>query len=355
MAKVNADSQKHFERVVNNAFDFLEHSLKQLKDDPKHSVINYYSAIELFFKARLMCEHWALIVTKPESANHNNFRMGNFHSVSLKECKKRIENICGQSCLSEEDYKILETLRDHRNRLVHFFHDGYQKKQDSVIHNVMLEQFKAWLVICKLLKETWKAEFEIFESQVHKIDKLFHEHYDFLEKKYKNLKPEIESLIEKGKVVYDCPSCDFKSFKEVNGKILESDIYFECMVCKYTHPLIAIKCPDCQKTNFIFNLESFLKCNFCKSKITLEKLLEQYRVNSTNLGEADSWSSKFLCPKCGHDKIIRLPGQKFYCLDCMEEYYSFEECDFCHHYNLGGVGENSYEWGCAFCNGNELD
>lgn len=49
-----------FESVVSNAIDFMTKSISELKEHPKSSVIDFYSSIELFFKARLLKEHWAL-------------------------------------------------------------------------------------------------------------------------------------------------------------------------------------------------------------------------------------------------------------------------------------------------------
>jgi hypothetical protein len=55
-----------FNSVVENALDFLKQSILELKKSPKYSVIHFCAAIELFLKARLMLEHWTLIVGAPE-------------------------------------------------------------------------------------------------------------------------------------------------------------------------------------------------------------------------------------------------------------------------------------------------
>ena len=44
---------ERFDDVVRNAFDFLGRSIDELEKHPKYSVIHFYSAIELFVKARL--------------------------------------------------------------------------------------------------------------------------------------------------------------------------------------------------------------------------------------------------------------------------------------------------------------
>ncbi|MBI2198305.1 MAG: hypothetical protein HYU42_06840 [Candidatus Rokubacteria bacterium] len=52
-----------FDLVVKNALDFLKQSLRELRKRPKYSVIDFCSALELLLKARLMLEHWALIIS----------------------------------------------------------------------------------------------------------------------------------------------------------------------------------------------------------------------------------------------------------------------------------------------------
>ena len=119
--KINDD---FFVMLTENAFSFLEKSLNQIKTEPQFSLINYYTAIELFFKARLMQEHWSLIISDFRSApKFTDFCIGDFKSVTLHECAERIKNICGEDIITEA--KKFDNLRIHRNKAVHFFHPAY--------------------------------------------------------------------------------------------------------------------------------------------------------------------------------------------------------------------------------------
>tara|TARA_B100000965_G_scaffold361709_1_gene343253 strand:+ start:503 stop:721 length:219 start_codon:yes stop_codon:yes gene_type:complete len=51
-----------FDSLVKNAIDFLDSSLDDLEKRPKNSIVDFYTSIELFLKARLMDEHWTLIL-----------------------------------------------------------------------------------------------------------------------------------------------------------------------------------------------------------------------------------------------------------------------------------------------------
>jgi hypothetical protein len=67
--------------IVNNGFDFFRKSLAEFDAEPKFSVIHFFAAVELFLKARLMAEHWSLVVSKDPS--WEGFERGDFKSVTL--------------------------------------------------------------------------------------------------------------------------------------------------------------------------------------------------------------------------------------------------------------------------------
>ena len=74
-----------FNRLVENALDFLFEAISEIKEQPKYSVIHFYAAVELFVKARLMNEHWTLVITKRQEPDWDKFVAGDFQSVSLDE------------------------------------------------------------------------------------------------------------------------------------------------------------------------------------------------------------------------------------------------------------------------------
>lgn len=82
-----------FALVVDNALDFFQKALEEFDKKPKYSVIHFHAAIELIMKARLLWEHWTLIITRPETANLKSFRSGDFQSVSIRDAKTRLESI----------------------------------------------------------------------------------------------------------------------------------------------------------------------------------------------------------------------------------------------------------------------
>ena len=95
MAKTNIKNKikEYTNAILRNAFDFLKTSAEQFEQMPKYSIINFSSAIELFLKARLLKEHWSLIVQG--EPNIQNFQQGSFSSIAFKDLIPKINNILG--------------------------------------------------------------------------------------------------------------------------------------------------------------------------------------------------------------------------------------------------------------------
>ncbi|MDI7066278.1 hsdR, partial [Klebsiella pneumoniae] len=73
-----------FENLVRNGLDFLEKAISQLAAEPKHSVINFYTAVEIFLKAPLVLDHWSLVHANGDR-NREKYESGDFVSVSFEE------------------------------------------------------------------------------------------------------------------------------------------------------------------------------------------------------------------------------------------------------------------------------
>ncbi len=79
------------------------------------------------------------MATKPESIKLGQINNGDFHSVSLDEAIKRLQNVA-EEALPPEETKCYNVIREHRNRLVHFFHEAYVKKPSKeLIEQIILD------------------------------------------------------------------------------------------------------------------------------------------------------------------------------------------------------------------------
>jgi len=107
--------------VIENALDFIIRAAddfwsEELTDRQqlKYSTIELYEAIELISKARLMKEHWSLILRNIDKYQKDSFEKGNFVLVNLELAIDRLKNVCNielrPSCL-----KAFEDLKELRN------------------------------------------------------------------------------------------------------------------------------------------------------------------------------------------------------------------------------------------------
>ncbi len=80
--KMDRNLDKLFVSITDTAFEFLEKALDEFEASPKFSIINFASAIELFMNARLMREHWSLLVEKVHSAKIDEFFAGKLKTVT---------------------------------------------------------------------------------------------------------------------------------------------------------------------------------------------------------------------------------------------------------------------------------
>ena len=118
------------ERLVDNGFDFLNKAIEYLQDNPKFSVIHFHAAVELFLKARLMEEHWSLVISQRQYPDWKKFISGNFQSLSIDGAADRLEKVV-RSGLSKPELKSFREITKHRNKVVHFFHEAHSPEENS--------------------------------------------------------------------------------------------------------------------------------------------------------------------------------------------------------------------------------
>jgi hypothetical protein len=162
-------------------------------------------------KARLLWEHWTLIVTRPETANLKNFRSGDFQSVSIKDAKARLESIV-QDGLKQAEYECFRRLSDHRNRVVHFCHPGNAGNK-AELEKIVAEQCLAWYRVSRIF-ERWSDQFQSYKKEIAKIEKAMHNHRKYLKAKFGALAEDIKKLKDRGVTFSVCPSCGLESFGE---------------------------------------------------------------------------------------------------------------------------------------------
>ncbi|MGZ5136140.1 MAG: hypothetical protein ACXWCG_13365 [Flavitalea sp.] len=347
--------EEMFNRLVENAFDFLSVAIDDLINNrPKYSVIHFYAAVELFIKARLMAEHWSLVVVR--DADWTKFLIGDFQSVTLSDAAIKLEKIVA-SKLSDEELKAFKKVGEHRNKMVHFFHVAHVENKDKEVATIVKEQLNAWYFLHKRLSDQWKDVFAPWSTQINEINKSLKRLIEFLNVVFEKLSPEIEKLNRKGFIFRICPSCGFKAQKHDTDQniVYES----ECLVCELTtEQCLRIECPDCGELVFFEN-EGFATCENedCGKKFEPEELasiLTDEDAAYTAAKDGDDSYGPGNCSACaGYHTVIKTTNDTYLCTCCFStfgEYGSIECCAWCNEPNTGDMGD-SYIFGCNYCEG----
>lgn len=345
------ESEEMYESLVHNAIDFLDRSISELEENPKYSVIHFYSGVELFLKARLMKEHWILILSDPRNANPTKFRSGDFNSVNLEEVVYRLREIVGVH-ITENELTVFRRLRDHRNKLIHFFHQDYVKKPDrDTLQIIAAEQCRGWFFLHRFLTKKWQGQFEKFLEQIETLNQMMLENRTFLETKYKELLPSIEKGKLGGKVFSECNYCGFEATTEI--EVTEPIFETICLVCDNQENQLRIPCPNCECMISIIELGEGV-CKQCNTEINMEFLLERY-------GEQQGYGSDYLgpsnayCSNCEYteERTVVPLDDKWFCLNCFQIYDYLSACESCGE-RVAGDMEDSYFSGCIVCDGVQI-
>lgn len=336
-----------FDSLVRNAINFLRRSVQELEKFPKYSVIHFCMALELFLKARLLREHWALVVAKVEKASLQSFLSGNFVSVSMDECLQRLADVANESLLPHE-LECFRTIRDHRNKLVHFFHPNYQPPFDKdILAQIVSEQCKAWFYLHRLLTLRWATHFAGYHREIISLQKLIHDNQHFLSSKFKAQMPEMETAKEKGAIFVVCCACRYEAaqLKKNRQPLIEQN----CLVCGSHSSYLEVQCPKCGKTIKVED-EGNGECEHCGTAIDLDYLIDKFVGNEDPKEE----SSVARCSQCENAEPSVVPfGDEYLCLACLTLYDEVDNCGYCGELITGETSETSI-WGCFSCGGPEL-
>lgn len=340
-----------FDSLVENGLDFLFKAKSELRDQPKYSVIHFYAAVELFVKARLMHEHWSLVVSKRQDPDWGKFIAGDFQSVSLDEAANRLDKVVG-SALSGAELAAFREVAKHRNKMVHFFHEVHSEQEISELtRNIVKQQLKAWHFLHQLLTAPWKDVFSSWQEKIAEIDSALREIHEFLQVVFDSLQPEIISLKAKGARFERCPSCAFNAQQHDD----ELKVVYEskCLVCGLTENCLSIECPECS-TLVAFRNEGFATCQSCGKSFEPEDvadlLIDAGAAHMAAKEGDDSWGEGN-CSDCdGYHTVVRTENDEWICASCFGVFDSLESCGWCNEPNTGDM-EHSYVTGCNHCDG----
>lgn len=312
--------------------------------------LHFYAAIELFLKARLLAEHWTLILTdinrvkkKGKDTIRSKFEAGDFHSVALDQCLERLHNICGFQVPSKAcDH--FKKVRDHRNKMVHFFDPDYPPSHSEIVP----EQWSAWYHLHRLIVDEWWDHFHHYQEEIEELHDLVHGNWKYLEAKYNEIMPQIEAKKRAGATFYNCSICGYESakFEDLYGLVYSKS----CMVCHNQDNQIHIPCPKCE-TEIIIEEQGVGECSQCSFETDHGFLLSKLGPYQDPKEDPEV----AYCAECEHPEPSVVPMGEYdeegICLNCNTLHGFKGQCHYCGEFIAGMDLEASYSFGCIFCKG----
>jgi len=344
-----AITNAHFDSLARSALDFLDQSVRQLESAPKYAVINLATAIELFLKARLVKEHWALVVARPEMATLSSFKDGSFQSATPDSTISRLRDIAAVG-LTKDEESCFAALRQHRNRLVHFYHPEYVGEPDANVRTqIAAEQCRAWYLLQRLLRERWQPHFNPYYRQLDVVKRRVTRNQHFLQGKFLALKPELESEKAAGGKFEVCKSCGKLSAHVNSGGAPVVEV--TCRVCERVELFLAVACPRCRRTIRVEDMGEGT-CRKCGYQVTLEWLLETMGPEEDPKEEPQA-SYCGVCEYTGARTVIPIgkAREQLLCVFCLSTHARIEQCGWCSERIAGADLEGSSVFGCMLCGG----
>ena len=309
---MSADGMKRpeeMDRLIRNALDILAQAISAIKNSPKHSIINFYAAVELVLKSRLLHDHWSLVVNK--DPDRGKFEAGDFVSVGFDEACLRLKRVV-RSPISDRAYKNFDSIRRHRNRAVHFYHAADDGSANG-LGEIASEQLRAWFDLHLLMTMQWSSIFHRYANEIVSIEKQLKGHRGYLQAKYDDCADAIQRDRKTGSVFSACGSCEFESARvsTVLGDLKTS----ACLVCGQNDSWLDHACPACSVVSRLPEGGEF-DCKSCGCKHSEHELvdgLNEFYATKDNYMDATTPAN---CSDCdGYHTVVEYGG-KYLCVRC---------------------------------------
>lgn len=210
--------------IVDNALDFIRRAAEDLWDTRltdaqqiKYATIHLYEGIELLLKARLMEEHWSLIVKDLTKYQAGTFEKGDFVSIAYDGARERLESVCGVR-IEGTTHDAFDGLRKLRNQFVHFS----CSESRSFVLGI---QLRAWHHMLTLLGKGFLRLGHPQDEMLKTIQDKMQRSEEYLDACYREVKPEIERARAEDRLIACCPWCQKDS-------LIAGDVPILCPVCK---------------------------------------------------------------------------------------------------------------------------
>ena len=292
--QTEADNRIRFP-LLSNGLDFILEAVNRLVGathrDYKYAVLHLSSGIELVFKERLRRVDWCQVAQRPEELTQSAYEAGNFRSVSLKECLKRLAK--HGVCLEDKEEETLLGFRNRRNPIEHFnMVDTVEaiKSSTAIVLSIVFD-----FIHTELDAETLDQD---DQDTLEKIHQRLFELQSFVQARLQEIEPELRQDQVQTTVV-TCPQC----FQD--AAVIDDGL--KCLFCRYT--------ADGEDA-----AESYISAMFGQSK---------YRT----IKNGGVWP-QHMCPECGAEALVDMDEGEFICFSCgmSWEGWALQKCERCNEF-----------------------
>ncbi|MBA5204755.1 hsdR [Pectobacterium versatile] len=334
--------------LLDNGMDFLQKAQDEFSTSPTHSIVSFWTAVELLLKVPLAHEHWSLVCSGRKIIRAK-YRSGDFQSITFAEACERLNDVL-EKPLPSATLKAFDKIRQHRNRVVHFYHSAFTDEEKT---QLLVEQADAWFALNRLMREDWKSIFEgaLGHYLTGQETRLLIKNTYYADIKFTQVKPEIKKHQKKGGKVTDCYRCSKsaaleKEVFEINGYSIKTS---SCLVCNSLQDgLVEFSCPECNKPQTLKPWdETDFECTKCQYSVSRYDLLD---TSSYSQDEYDCAPTPAGCSECDTEHSVCELGKGYFCTYCFSLFESIGQCECC-GYHSTDVNEFSVMTGCSFCEG----
>ncbi len=292
-------NEELFDSLVQNAFEFLDRTLAELDSAPKHALINFVTAVELLFKARLSLVGAMWVAEEPTAATPERFAKGSLRTVGLELARQRIEAL-SEDRVDDVRFKIFQGLARHRNRVIHFFHPNLSKQheRDAIAGEICV----GWFHLYGLLTGLWATEFGSYSKRTREFGVQLQTTTRFLGAVFAH----VLKTNANAKTFSKCPSCGYAALDNAMGERYTAAL---CRVCGYREPShkaiqhgeedFSACCAWCDGQNTVVETAFGFKCTACGESFSECKTCEYCSEHWVGTSDSDFGDYYSGCPLCG--------------------------------------------------------
>ena len=336
--------------LINNGLEFLDKAREELEAaKPKFSVVSFWTAVEILLKVPLVHEHWTLACSGKKIVR-SKYVAGDFQSVTYDETCARLGDIL-EKPLPRETMAFFDKVRQHRNRVVHFYHPSFS---DAEQEQIQREQADAWFALNRLMRDDWKSLFGVRLRQklAGNETMMLRGNEFYAAARLRQIQSEVDSLVRNNVDVHECYQCKQKASVTLTEPDVDPRYDLQnttCQVCYVSSSCILINCPECKKSQTLFDGgDDFacIGCGFESSRIALLdsplRTIDEQTLNILPAGCTDCMSAESVCKS----------GDGYLCVECLTFSSTLKQCGHCGRFS-DYVPELSFMTGCAFCDGDD--